>query len=207
MKAKHVWLPVLLLAVLALTRVPGLLPPNFSAVYAMMFCAGAYFRGPLGWVTPLGMVLLTDVLLSWHYGASAFRWEILGNYAAYGALVWLGRRFERRSSWVSLLGGGILGAVLFYLITNSISWLQDAEYTKDLAGWIQALTVGRPGFPHTWEFFRSTLMSGGLFTGLFAGAMKLGEATEEREEEAEEAEGGAGDEAPEEAPAVEGGRS
>jgi hypothetical protein len=66
-----------------------------------------------------------------------------------------------------------------------MSWLTDPHYAKTLAGWIQALTVGTPGWPHTWEFFRNTLMSGGLFTGLFAGAMKLGEAAEEQEEEEE----------------------
>jgi hypothetical protein len=45
------------------------------------------------------------------------------------------------------------------------------------------LTIGTPGWPHTWEFFRNTLLSGGLFAGLFAGAMKLSEALEQPEEE------------------------
>jgi hypothetical protein len=200
-KATHAWLPVALLVILALTRIPGLLPPNFSAVYALLFCAGAYFRGRLGWMAPLGMVVVTDLLLNAYYGGTPWRWETLGNYAAYGALIGLGRRFSRGSAWLALLGGGVLGAVLFYVVTNTISWLLDAAYTKDLAGWIQALTVGRPEFPHTWEFFRSTLLSGGLFTGLFAGAMKLGEAAEAQEEaeaETEETEGT--EEAPEEAP-------
>jgi hypothetical protein len=62
------------------------------------------------------------------------------------------------------------------------------------------LTVGTPGWPHTWEFFRNSLLSGGLFTGLFAGAMKLGATAEaEEEEEAPEPEGE--EAAPEEAKA------
>jgi hypothetical protein len=69
----------------------------------------------------------------------------------------------------------------------------DAGYAKTLAGWIQALTTGRPGFPPTWEFFRSTLFSGGIFTGLFVGATKLSEALDDApiEEEEEEEESGA----------------
>jgi hypothetical protein len=93
---------------------------------------------------------------------------------------------------LTLLGGGILGALVFYLVTNTLSWLinpfNNPEYTKNIAGLIRALTLGTKGWPETWEFFRNTLMSGGLFTGLFVAAMKASEPSEETEEEAEEAE-------------------
>ena len=66
---------------------------------------------------------------------------------------------------------------MFYLITNTASWLfnpfHNPEYTKTIAGWIIALTKGTGGYPPTWEFFRNTLLSGGLFTALFAAAAKL----------------------------------
>ena len=91
---------------------------------------------------------------------------------SFAALVGLGRLFSPRTNWWKLLGGGLLGAVLFYFITNTASWLNDPAYGKTLAGWIQALTTGLPNYPSTWEFFRNTLLSGGLFTGLFVGAMK-----------------------------------
>jgi hypothetical protein len=72
---------------------------------------------------------------------------------------------------------------------------------KDLAGWIKALTTGTPGYPTTLEFFRNTLMSGGLFTGLFAGALKLSEAAEsakEKEPEEEPVKAPEGEEVPDE---------
>jgi hypothetical protein len=56
------------------------------------------------------------------------------------------------------------------------------EYTRDLTGWLLALTKGTGGFPPTWMFLRNTLLSGGLFTGLFVGAAKWIEATEEAAE-------------------------
>ncbi|MEI9959897.1 MAG: hypothetical protein WDM76_01835 [Limisphaerales bacterium] len=44
MKEKwNIWLPVIFVAVFAVSRIPGLLPQNFSAVYAFAFCAGVYF--------------------------------------------------------------------------------------------------------------------------------------------------------------------
>ncbi len=194
------------MVVFALTRVPGMLPQNFSAAYALVFCAGVYFAGRMAWWLPLGTMLVTDIGLNLYYWL-ALGWDVwtpaniayLGfNYVAYLALILLGRRFKPGSSFVALLSGGILGAILFYLITNTASWLfnpfHNPEYTRTLAGWLTALTKGTVGWPQTWEFFRNTLLSGGLFTGLFVGAMKFNEAAESAQEK---------EAAPEEAPEAE----
>jgi hypothetical protein len=78
---------------------------------------------------------------------------------------------------VKLVGGGLLGAILFYVITNTASWFfnpfSNPEYAKTIAGWLLALTKGTGGYPTTLEFFRNTLLSGGLFTALFAAGAKL----------------------------------
>jgi hypothetical protein len=187
-------MPILLMLVFALTRWPGLLPPNFSAAYALAFCAGVYFPRWIAWWLPLTTLLVTDVILNiFYYQVSPVDDRMIVNYAAFAGLIFFGQQFRPRMAWWLLLSGGIGGALLFYLITNTASWWLDSAYAKTLAGWIQALTVGTPGWPHTWEFFRNTLLSGGLFTGLFAGAMKLAgtpepEEAEEAEPEADEAE-------------------
>lgn len=188
MKTKwNLWLAILLMAVFAVTRWPGLLPPNFSAAYALVFCAGVYFPGKLAWALPLGTLLASDIIINlFHYHTDPVGTYMLLNYAIYAALIWFGRRLSRQAPFTSLLGGGILGAIIFYLVTNTFSWLENPEYAKTLAGWIKALSIGTDGWPYTWEFFRNTLLSGGLFTSLFVGAMKLSEAAEpEPEEEAE----------------------
>jgi hypothetical protein len=104
----------------------------------------------------------------------------------------LGTRFNPRASMLKLVSGGLLGAIIFYLITNTASWLfnpfNNPEYVKTFAGWFIALTKGTAGYPETWQFFRNTLLSGGLFTALFAGAMKLAEAMEPKEKEEDEPE-------------------
>ena len=203
MKEKsNVWLPVLLMLVFALTRWPGLLPLNFSAAYALVFCAGVYLPRRLAWWLPLTTMLVTDLLLNLHYrrlyeanpGAYAAPMEffnpyLLANYFSYGLLTWLGTRFRPAAHWLKVLAGGVLGATLFYLISNTASWLQLPGYAKTFGGWIQALTIGLPGFPPTWTFLLKTLLSGGLFTGLFVGALKLtnaGESAREKETPAKE---------------------
>ncbi len=90
-----------------------------------------------------------------------------------------------RRSYGRVFFGTLFGALLFYLVSNSVSWMVNPAYAKTIAGWVQALTVGLPGFPPTWMFGLKTLLGTGLFTGLFAGAMKLSEAMDATEPEPE----------------------
>ena len=192
-------------ALFAVSRIPGVLPLNFSAAYAFAFCAGVYFPRKNSWWLPLLVLLATDVGLNLYYSAHGVEvWDadnlanLAFNYAAYAVLIFLGRRFKPQSSFAALLGGGLLGAILFYLITNTASWFfnpfHNPEYAKSLSGWLLALTKGVGGYPSTWEFFRNTLLSGGLFTALFVAAAKLTAPAESpadkkagaRDEEAEE---------------------
>ena len=180
----NVWLAAVFVAVFALSRIPGLLPGNFSAAYALVFCCGVYFRGHLGWGLPLVTMLVTDIALNCYYASHGVSvWDSANlesqvfNYAAYAVLFFLGRGFRPKSSFLGLLGGGILGSILFYFITNTAAWFFNPfhyqEYTRDLSGWLVALVIGIKGFPPTWAFLIKTLLGGGLFTALFAAAQKL----------------------------------
>jgi hypothetical protein len=179
-------LPVIFIAVFALSRIPGLMPLNFSVAYAFAFCSGVFFKGKQGWWLPLVTIFITDIGLNFYYQyklhiddvwSATNLANLLFNYVAYGVLIFLGRRFKPKNSLLSLISGGILGAILFYFITNTASWLfnpfHNPEYTKTLTGWIIALTKGTGGYPSTWEFFRNTLLSGALFTALFGAVGKL----------------------------------
>jgi hypothetical protein len=182
------WLPLgLMMVVFAITRWPGLMPQNFSAAYAMAFCAGVYFPPRTRWWVPLGTFFVLDLLLNiFYYHVPAFDGYTLFKLGAFALIIWLGSLFTPKRSWLSLVSGGLFGALIFYLVTNIASWIFDPGYPKTLSGLIQALTTGLPGYPPTWTFLKNTLLSGGLFTGLFSGAMKMSEAAEEATEEEEE---------------------
>ena len=49
----NLWLTLVLIAVFALTRLPDMLPVNFSAAYALAFCAGVYLPRRAAWLLPL----------------------------------------------------------------------------------------------------------------------------------------------------------
>jgi len=183
-------LPYIFMLLAAVSRWPGLFPPNFSAFYGLAFCAGAFFPANIRWWLPLGTAVVSDLALNLYYNfalhINAFQFYQFMNYGAFAAIIWFGTRFNQRSPFLRLLSGGILGALLFYVLTNTAAWLfnpfHNPEYTKDLAGWLTALTKGTGGYPTTIQFFINTLLSGGLFTGLFAGAMKMVEASESLKE-------------------------
>ena len=189
---KNLGWPLLLLLLFALSRWPGLLPDNFSAAYALVFCAGVYLPGAVGWIIPLAVMAGTDLVIGLVFYPQTFSWGgfLLHQspcWIAYAGLIAMGRSVGRKRPWWLLVCGGRVGAMIFYLMPNPAAWLM-MGYAKTWAGWIKALTTGLPGHAHTWEFFRNTLSSGGLFTGLFAGAMKLAEAAEEQEDEEPEKE-------------------
>lgn len=192
MKGKFVIHTVLLL-VLAATRYPGLLPANFSAVYAMAFCSGLFFRGRWDWLMPMAVLMGSDIALNLFYqqqnpGMNAFSGPALlymvGNYAGYAALFGLGRLFKPRQWIGSLVAGSLLGAILFYLITNTAAWLlnpfHNAEYAfKTFGTWLAALTKGVGGYPETWTFFRNSLLSSGIFSALMIVTARISEPAEE----------------------------
>jgi len=196
-KSKSI-LPLLFVLVFALSRIPGAVSydfANFSAAYALMFCAGVYFPGRMAWWLPLGTMLLTDIGLNfiyWWNGWPVWDVKVIGyqlfNYGAYAVVILLGRQFKPGSSFFALLGGGLLGALLFYFITNTMSWLfnpfRNPEYVKTFLGWLTALIKGTGGWPETWQLFRNTLLSGGLFTALFVAAMKFTTPESPQEKEA-----------------------
>ena len=149
---------------------------NFCPMTAIAFCGAIYFRDRRWWLLPFLGLCLTDLYVNWFYAREyGYRMEIgayIARAAAFGVGIGLGAWIAKRKSWLWLLNGSLLGALLFYFITNTQAWWGDAFYAKTLAGWWQAMTVGHPEFPPTVLFFRNTLFSDLLFTGFFAGIME-----------------------------------
>ena len=149
---------------------------NFSPVMAIAFCGAVYFRQRWMRVIPFVALALSDIYINNFYAREyGFDWPLSGlvaRTACFGVALLIGIWVAKRKSWLNLLNGGLLGAIIFYLVTNTQSWAADPFYAKSLAGWWQALTVGHPEYPPTILFFRNTLFGDLMFTGLFAGIME-----------------------------------
>jgi hypothetical protein len=145
--------------------------PNFSPLMAAALCGALFLPGILGLVLPLVALLISDALLNLHYGVPLLSMQLLWTLPCYLITVGLGWMLRHRNaSSVGLfpvLGGTLAASLLFYLTTNTGCWFANPAYPQSLSGWVQSLTVGLPGYPPTWHFFRNSLVSDLLFATLF----------------------------------------
>jgi len=148
---------------------------NFAPMAAIAFCAAVYFPRRFKFTIPFAALLLSDLILDAYYHASLFDPIVLSRYFAFALVGLLGLALSGKTTLNRLLPASVLASLLFYLVTNAFSWLADPGYAKNLAGLIQALTVGLPEYSSTptWMFFRNSVLSDLLFTALFVVCMNF----------------------------------
>jgi hypothetical protein len=162
--SSSIWLPVLLLACgLVLRAVKlrmGANDPfgNIAPWMALAFTGAIVFPRALRWWIWPAALLAVDFAVQ---GTTALAnlqhiWLVYVCFAV--AAIW-GGSLRSRVGVVGTLARVIGCSVGFYLITNTQAWLVSAAYEKSLAGWIQALTTGVPGYPPTLVFLRNSLLS------------------------------------------------
>ncbi len=147
---------------------------NFAPVAAIALCGPSLFPRRLALGLPLAILLVSDLILNWHYGAAFVTGEMFVRYIALFAVALLGLRIAAKPRVGNYALGSVAGSLGFYLLTNTASWLTAPEYAKTAAGWLQALTIGIPSYPPTWTFFRSSLAGDLMFTMLFIACLALG---------------------------------
>ena len=168
-------LPVIVFALVLISAlIIGALNPeslgNLQPTGALFFCGMALF-GLRGVILAAGTWLIsypvTSILQGYQVG-----WEILVPMIGFAAMVGLAR-FFRNSSLLRTFTGSMLGAVVFYLITNTLAWAFDPLYApKSLATLGQALWTGLPGYAPTWMFLRNAMIAQAVFSGVFLVATK-----------------------------------
>lgn len=141
---------------------------NLSPLVAFAFAGSIVFPRILPWWSWAVLLLVFDwiVLGSMMWQHAYGQASVLTLYVCYALAAFVGSRLRGKIGIIDTLLGTFACSVLFYLITNTLSWWIDPGYThKTAATWLQALTTGLPGYPSTLSFFRNSLiadMSGAL---------------------------------------------
>jgi hypothetical protein len=146
---------------------------NFSPLAALALCGPLVFPRRVALILPLAILLVSDLVLNAHFGATLITGEMLARYGALVLVALLGLRLRESRRVGTFLLASLAGSTGFYLITNTVSWLTAPGYAKTVAGWCQALTVGLPGYLPTWTFFRNSLVSDACFTLAFVACLAL----------------------------------
>jgi hypothetical protein len=80
---------------------------------------------------------------------------------------------QREASWLRGLLGSLMAAVLFYFVTNVISFLTLPEfYARSWEGFVQAQWTGPVGLGPTWVFLRNSCASNVVFAAIFLLALR-----------------------------------
>jgi hypothetical protein len=145
---------------------------NVAPLAAVALCGAAYLPRRFAFPLPLAMLFVSDVILNFFcYHQPVLTVEMLPRYFALALIAALGFSLRGHARLGTLLAASCLGSLIFYVVTNTGSWLYQPGYAKTFAGWLQALSIGLPGYPPTWWFSRHTLFGDLFFTLLFAGCL------------------------------------
>ncbi len=142
---------------------------GWAPLMAFACCGGAFLPKRLAlWLPAAGLIIsgvIVNALADWplfHPAAIVVAAASVAAAAA-GSVV--------RSAKVSLpvlVTVSLSSTVLFYLVSNTVSFFVDPFYPRSFAGWVQCLTTGHPEFnPPTWVFGLRQLVADSAFTVLF----------------------------------------
>lgn len=117
--------------------------PQFTATLAVALFAGMYLNKRLAWIVPVGMMLVTDVILGFHD-------TMLFTYGSMLGISAIGIFLKNRKSYLNVFAGSIGAALLFFVVTNFGAFL--SLYPRTWGGLYECYILAIP-------FFRSTLLS------------------------------------------------
>ena len=150
---------------------------NFAPLAAIALCSAAYFPPKYTFSVPMVALLISDVVLNAHYGFPLVSPFVGSHYLAFALVGCLGLLLRGRANFRTLLPASIASSLIFYVVTNSVSWLFDPGYARTIAGFVQAQTIGLPVYHGTtpaWMFLRNSLIGDLFFTALFVACMNFG---------------------------------
>lgn len=118
-------------------------PPNMTPIIGISILSVACFnhRG-LQFGLPLMVMLVTDTIIGFHQLLPVVYLAIivsgLGGYL-----------LKKNSSFLNILGTGLLGSILFFIVTNLGVFMVSDLYPKSLSGLITCFTLALPFFHNT----------------------------------------------------------
>ncbi len=146
-------------------------PPNFSPVEAVALFGGAYFANR-AWavIVPLIAMAISDAILGLSVGgiyldyvASFGFWSI---YLCIALSTVLGFGLRGRVGSARVLAYSLAGSMLFFIITNFVTWAGAGLYPQTGAGLTAAYIAGIP-------FFQNTMLGTLCYSALLFGGFSL----------------------------------
>lgn len=125
-------------------------PPNFTSLIALSFYVPA-FLGRKYILALISSFFITDLLIGFH-STMLFTWGSV-------LIIGLFSNFFLKNIFLRI-SGALLGAIIFFIVTNFGVWITSGMYTLNLNGLVSAYLLGLP-------FFAFSALSTLIFSTLF----------------------------------------
>lgn len=171
----HRWFPFAgLFVLLVLFRVIGAWQGwALSPLPAFFLLSFVLLPGRGRWLLPLAAWVVTDPLLNLFYGHALLTWDHFGILAGLASMLVLVPWMQGNPTWLRGLLGSLMAAVLFYFVTNTISFFALPEfYSRSWEGFVQAQWTGPVDLGPTWVFLRNSCASNVVFAAIFLLALR-----------------------------------
>lgn len=133
--------------------------PNFTPILAIALFAGYYMSKRNALIVPLVIMAISDAFVGFHS-------LVLFTWGTVVLITLLGMRNRENKSVKTVGIKSIVGAIMFYIITNFGVWLLFNTYPKTLSGLGQCYVAAIP-------YFRGTLASTLIYTGVLFGGYEF----------------------------------
>lgn len=132
-------------------------PANFAPIGAVALFGGMYLTRRYAMILPLIAMFVSDIFIGF------YAWQIMASvYVSFALAGLIGLWVRKNKKLSTIVGGTVLGSILFFLVTNFAVWAFGTMYTHDFAGLTQSYLMAIP-------FFRNSLLGDLFYTGLLVG--------------------------------------
>lgn len=122
---------------------------NFTPVIALALFGGVYLKKKQAIMLPLILFAVTDIILGFHR-TMFFTWGSVLLIASIGFWV------RQNKNLTTVVGGGLISALLYFVVTNFGVWLVTGMYPMTIAGLTECFVVALP-------YFRNSLIGTFLY--------------------------------------------
>lgn len=132
-------------------------PANFAPIGAVALFGGIYLTRRYAMILPLVAMFISDIFIGF------YTWQIMASvYVSFALTGLIGLWVRKNKKLSTVVGGTVLGSILFFLITNFFVWAFGAMYAHDFSGLTQSYIMAIP-------FFRNSLLGDLFYVGLLVG--------------------------------------
>jgi hypothetical protein len=165
---------LIITAIIVFGVIARLLPhfPNFAPMGALaLFAVAFYKRKYLALVIPglawwLSDLYLNNMIYNSADGFTLFTADQFFSLFALILIVILGKLLFKKVNAPNVMIGSLSASLIFFVVSNLGVWMQGILYPKTVQGLVECYSMALP-------FYRGTLVSDLIFTGVFFGAMHM----------------------------------